>query len=311
MSKSKNTQKQPLIVLVGPTGVGKTAMSLGLAERFMAEIISMDSMQIYTHMDIGTAKATADERAAVPHHLLDFVDPRCDYNTNTFVMDTTRVAHEIAGRGNIPMLVGGTGLYLQALLFGLIDIPAIPPSIREKIQLRITLEGNQVLHDELAVLDPESAQRVHVNDTQRLIRGLEIHAATGVSWSSFLKTQPRSDSEFAPILVGLRREREELYARIERRVDQMLGDGLLDEVKWLLAHGYGPELGPMQSIGYRHMVEFCLGHWSWEEAVRLLKRDTRRYAKRQFTWFRDKGITWFHPDDYPGVEAHVRASLKS
>jgi tRNA dimethylallyltransferase len=309
MLKSQNPQKQPLIVLVGPTGVGKTALSLGIGQQFSAEIISMDSMQIYKYMDIGTAKASAEERAIVPHHLVDFVDPRSDYNTNTFVIDTQRVAQDIADRGNIPMLVGGTGLYLQALLFGLIDIPEIPAAIRENIQHRIDVEGNAVLHEELAAIDPESALRVHINDTQRLIRGLEIHAATGITWSAFLQSQQPPDSAFNPILIGLRRERDELYERINRRVEQMLDEGLLGEVKGLLARGYGPELGSMQSIGYRHMVEFCLGHWSWDEAVRLLKRDTRRYAKRQMTWFRDKGITWFHPDDRSGVEGFVKAAI--
>ncbi len=309
MSQIKKIHKQPLIVLVGPTGVGKTALSLGIAQQFAAEIISMDSMQIYKYMDIGTAKATPAERALIPHHLVDFIDPRCEYNTNTFIQDTKRVAGEIAGRGHIPMLVGGTGLYLQALLFGLIDMPEIPAGIRADIQHRVIAEGNAVLHAELTRIDPASAQRVHVNDTQRLIRGLEIYAATGATWTSFLDRQQEPDDYFAPILIGLRRERDELYARIDRRVDQMLEEGLLEEVQSLLAQGFEPELGSMQAIGYRHMAMFCLGHWPWDETVRLLKRDTRRYAKRQFTWFRDKGITWFHPDDRAGVETFVAESL--
>jgi tRNA dimethylallyltransferase len=305
---------QPLLVLVGPTGVGKTAMSFGLAKRFSAEIISMDSMQVYKYMDIGTAKATTAQRALVPHHLIDFVDPGQEYNTNMFVEDCRRVASEVAGRGNIPLLVGGTGLYLQALLFGLIEIPPVPAIVRQQIQDRIHREGNQVLHDELAGFDPETAQRVHVNDTQRLIRGLEIYQATGKTWSSFLAHQKKQQAEFnsgfAPVLIGLRRERDELYKRIDCRVDQMLEQGLLDEVKALLAKGYGPQLGAMQAIGYKHMAKYCLGYWSYGEAVRLLKRDTRRYAKRQFTWFRDKGITWFHPDKQADVEHFAEQTLQ-
>ncbi len=306
MSKLK---PQPIIVIVGPTGVGKTAMSFGVAKRFSAEIISMDSMQIYKHMDIGTAKATKKERLFIPHHLVDFVEPFTDYNTNTFVKDTKRVVSEIVQRGKRPMLVGGTGLYLQALMFGLIEIPAIPAGVRKKIQYRIKEEGNHVLHAELAQIDSESAVRIHINDTQRLIRGLEIYQATGKTWTSFLKNQPAPKSDFAPILIGLKRNREELYARIEQRIDQMIDEGLLDEVKSLLDQGYGPELLPMQAIGYKHMVQFCLGNWTWDEAVRLWKRDTRRFAKRQFTWFRDKGITWFHPDDLLKVGTFVEMSL--
>ncbi len=300
---------QPLIVIAGPTGVGKTAMSLGVAKLFSAEIISMDSMQIYKYMDIGTAKATLEERALVPHHLVDFVNPRTDYNVNSFVLDAKRVSAEIGRRGNMPMLVGGTGLYLQGLLLGLIDIPEIPFEIRAAIQQRIHNEGNQVLHDELLVYDPQTAERVHVNDTQRLIRGIEIYEATGKTWSYFLDHQQPPSHNFAPVLIGLRRERDELYTRIEQRVDQMLDEGLLDEVKSLLAHGYGPELLPMQSIGYRHMVQFCLGNWTWEQTIRLLKRDTRRFAKRQFTWFRDKDMNWFHPDDIGGVEIFINTAL--
>lgn len=307
MSKIK---KQPLVALVGPTGVGKTTLSLEMAQRFSGEIISMDSMQIYKQLDIGTAKATVAERAKVPHHLVDCIDPRSDYNTNDFVADSRRIIGEINGRGHLPMLVGGTGLYLQGLLFGLIDIPEIPHGVREDLSQRLETEGNQILHDELRRIDPPTAQRVHVNDSQRLIRGLEIYLATGRTWSSFLKEQHEPNHDFAPILIGLRRERDELYQRINGRVEQMLDGGLLGEVEDLLATGCGPELLAMQSIGYRHMVQFCLGRWTWEEAVRLLKRDTRRYAKRQFTWFRDKGLSWFHPDQHQEVELYIAQALK-
>ncbi len=305
---------QPLLVLVGPTGVGKTAMSFSLANHFSAEIISMDSMQVYKHMDIGTAKATKAERALVPHHLIDFIEPTAEYNTNLFVQDCTRVAADIIKRGKLPMLVGGTGLYLQALLFGLIKIPPVPADIRQQIQHRIAEEGNQKLHEELGQFDPETARRVHTNDTQRLIRGLEIYKATGKTWSFFLKKQkdrnPHGEMrKYRPILIGLRRERKGLYERIERRVDEMLEEGLVGEVESLLESGVGVELCSMQSIGYKHMARYCLGDWSYTEAVRLMKRDTRRYAKRQFTWFRDKGITWFHPDAAAEVVLFVEKEL--
>lgn len=305
---------QPILVLVGPTGVGKTAMSFSLANHFSAEIISMDSMQVYKHMDIGTAKATKEERALVPHHLIDFVEPTAEYDTNLFTQDCLRVTADIVRRGKLPMLVGGTGLYLQALLFGLIEIPPIPAAIRRKIQQQVAAEGNQKLHEKLEQFDPETAKRVHCNDTQRLIRGLEIYEATGRTWSSFLDKQRSQNPEgairnYRPILIGLQRERDELYERIERRVDEMLEEGLVAEVRSLLDSGVGVHLCSMQGIGYKHMARYCLGEWSYTEAVRLMKRDTRRYAKRQFTWFRDKGITWFHPDEAAEVTRFVEKEL--
>lgn len=294
--------KQKLIVLAGPTGVGKTELSLGLAERFGAEVVSMDSMQVYKYMDIGTAKPSPSERARVPHHLIDYVEPDEVYHAGRFVRDARRAIADIAARKRLPMLVGGTGLYMKSLLQGVVDLPEIPQQIRNGVASDLSRLGNAALHAELAACDAASAARIHSNDSQRLVRGLEIFRATGIPWSRYLAEQEARQPEFSVLKIGMRRPRSELYARINARVDIMVAQGLVEEVQGLLEMGFGPELGPMQSIGYRHMVNYIEGHWSWEEALRLLARDTRRYAKRQFTWFgRDSHINWFHPYEVEAV----------
>jgi tRNA dimethylallyltransferase len=302
-SPSPCFDKQKIIVLPGPTGVGKTELSLGIAEKFKAEIISMDSMQIYKYMDIGTAKPTQEERCRIRHHLVDYVEPSEAYHVSRFVNDARQAIADISKRGLIPMLVGGTGLYMRGLLEGVFEMPAIPPDITARVRSDMANLGNAALYEELKDCDPQSAARIHPNDSQRLARGLEIYRATGISWSDHLARQRKKSGEFEAIKIGLRRNRDELYQRINTRVDMMIDQGLLAEVEHLLAMGYGPELGAMQSIGYRHMVQYIQGEWSWQEAVTLLARDTRHYAKRQFTWFgRDQAIHWFHPDDRQDIE---------
>ncbi len=302
-SPSPVFKKQKIIVLAGPTGVGKTELSLGLAKRFKAEIISMDSMQIYKYMDIGTAKPTVSERATVPHHLVDYVEPDEDYHVNRFVEDARHAIKDIVHRGYLPMLVGGTGLYMRSLLEGVFEMPEIPSAIRSQVRKELANKGNAQLYKELFTCDPETAARIHENDSQRLARGIEIFRATGKSWTEHQANQQRSHDEFKAVKIGLERDREELYQRINHRVDIMMELGLLAEVQGLLDRGFGADLSPMQSIGYRHMVNYINGSWTMEEALRLLARDTRHYAKRQFTWFgRDKDINWFHPNDYQNIE---------
>ncbi len=286
----------PAIAIIGPTGVGKTALSLAVAERFGCEIVSVDSMQVYRFMDIGTAKASLAERARVPHHLLDVADPDEEYSVARYIEDAAVAIKGIRQRGRSPLLVGGTGLYLRGLSEGLFEMPPCPEPIRQGLRERLAREGAAALHAELARIDPRTAARIHVNDTYRLLRGLEIHQATGVSWSAHL-AQGRQHALLQDILkIGLTWEREFLYQRINQRVGQMVEQGLLAEVRALLDGGYGPELKPMQAIGYRHMVEHLQGLRDWPATVELLARDTRRYAKRQYTWFRrDPAIHWFEP----------------
>jgi len=301
---------EPVLILIGPTAVGKTALSLALAERFSCEIVGLDSMQIYRHMDIGTAKATAEERALVPHHLLDMVDPDEEYHVARYVADATEACRQIIVRGNRPLLVGGTGLYLKGLLEGLFEIPPVPETIRASLNQRLAEEGRAVLFAELSQCDPESAIRIHPNDTHRLLRALEIFQATGRPWSEHLREQQVQPALSNVLQLGLLAERTALYERINLRVEQMVAEGLLAEVEKLLAMGYDPSLKAMQSIGYRHMVQFLQGEWDWDETLFLLARDTRRYAKRQMTWFgNDPDIRWFAPTDtgpiFEGIESFL------
>ena len=302
--------RQPVLVLIGPTAVGKTALSLALAERFSCEIVGLDSMQIYRHMDIGTAKATPEERARVPHHLLDVVDPDEEYHVARYVADATEACRRIIDRGNHPLLVGGTGLYLKGLLEGLFEIPAIPEPVRESLRQRLAKEGRAVLFGELSQCDPESAERIHPNDTHRLLRALEIFQVTGRTWSEHLREQQVQPALTKVLQIGLHCERDVLYERINLRVEQMVAEGLLGEVEKLLAMGYDPSLKSMQSIGYRHMLQFLKGEWDWDETLFLLARDTRRYAKRQMTWFgSDPTIRWFAPTDTAPIFESVSAFL--
>ncbi|MBU1640154.1 MAG: tRNA (adenosine(37)-N6)-dimethylallyltransferase MiaA [Proteobacteria bacterium] len=295
--------KQKIIVLAGPTGVGKTELSLGIAEKFKAEIISMDSMQIYKYMDIGTAKPTQAERSRICHHLVDYVEPDEDYHVSRFVQDARAAIIDINSRGHIPMLVGGTGLYMRGLLNGVFELPDVPAQVREQVRADLKEQGNAMLFQELSRCDPQAASRIHQNDSQRLARGIEIFRTTGIPWTEHLNSQPKKSAEYDVLKIGLHRDRGELYQRINTRVDMMIGQGLLAEVEHLLAQGFGPELGSMQSIGYRHMVNYIQKEWSWQEAVTLLARDTRHYAKRQLTWFgHDNAMHWFHPDDQQSIE---------
>jgi len=307
MNKDDTTiQNHILLVLCGPTAVGKTELSLQIAERFSCEIIGVDSMQVYRHMDIGTAKPTTSERSRIPHYLVDIVNPDKDYTLGTFVRDAKTAIETIYSHKNIPLLAGGTGLYFKGLLNGVFDELAAsqknPDADREKIKQdlrkRLAEEGGGKLHNELAELDPESALRIHPNDVQRILRGLEIYYSTGIPWSKHLANQFQKNMRYNALKIGLTRPRKELYARIDQRVTQMAEQGLLKEVKNLLSMGFDNKLKSMQSLGYRHMINFIEGKWSWEQTLELLARDTRHYAKRQYTWFNnDPEIIWHDVKD--------------
>jgi tRNA dimethylallyltransferase len=297
MSISEAPITTPVLVLIGPTAVGKTSLSLKIAERYSCEIVGLDSMQIYRHMDIGTAKASIEERNQVPHHLIDIVEPDEDYHVARYLADATKACREIIGRGKTPFLVGGTGLYLKGMLQGLFEVGADDEQVRANLKKRLDQEGREVLFAELQAGDPETALRLHKNDSQRLLRALEILEVSGVPWSEHLKQQETKPILANVLQIGLNCDRKKLYQRINLRVQLMVEQGLLAEVEKLMAMGYGGTLKSMQSIGYRHMVNFLEGRWGWDEALELLARDTRRYAKRQFTWFgKDKNIQWFEPE---------------
>ncbi len=310
---SKCTIDCPVIVLVGPTAVGNTALSLQLIKQFDCEIISMDSMQVYRYMDIGTAKPGLDEQARVPHHLIDIVNPDERYDAARFVSDALTAVQAIAERHRIVLLTGGTGLYLKALVEGLFATLPANEEIRNELQARLKVEGRGVLHEELCRVDPESGARIHVNDTQRLLRGLEIYQASGKTWSTLLRRQKKEGKGacFTNIYqIALTCPREQLYVRIEERSREMVKSGLLAEVELLRSQGYSENLPSMQSIGYRHANNFLSGVYDEEQMTNELVRDTRRYAKRQMTWFRrNEQLHWVERSDIDGVAVEVAKHL--
>ena len=274
----------PILMLTGPTAVGKTQCSLDLAERLNAEIISADSRQVYRGLDIGTAKPSPEELSQVPHH---FINERAlgePFSAGIFAQEANERIADILARGKTPLIVGGSTLYLHALKFGLAAIPPIPPNIRQRLNRRLEMEGSQGLFGELQRSDPEYAATLDPTKTQRIVRGLEVYIGTGRPLSSFFKDQPPPPFTYKTIVLN--RPREELYARINRRVDTMLANGLLQETRALLDQGCEPTLNPLRTIGYHESIAHILGHINHEEMTRLMKRNSRRYAKRQITWFK-------------------------
>ena len=289
-----------MISLVGPTAVGKTPVSLNLANALRAEIVSADSMQVYRRMDIGTAKPTAAERAIAPIHLIDIIDPDQDWTLADFQRDGREACLAIERRGNVPLVVGGTGLYVRALTTQL-DIPTVAPNEEFRAQWRqlAAERGNAYLQSELAMIDPEAAARIHVNDVNRLIRALEVHAALGVSISELHAANKASLAGQDAMLIALNyADRRTLYSKIDERVDQMVTEGLVDEVRGLLADGYARGLKAMKSLGYRHMAGYLEGECNLDVAVDRMKCDTRHFARRQLIWFRgDPRVNWVMVDD--------------
>ena len=287
------------IALVGPTAAGKTAVGVLLAARLGAEIVSTDSMQVYRRMDIGTAKPTAEERRQAVFHAIDVTDPDQDWTLADFQMLGENACRAIAGRGWVPLIVGGTGLYVRALTTQL-EIPAAPPDeeLRQRWRTFAETQGNPALLAEVARVDPATAARLHVNDIGRQIRALEVYAATGRTLTELHSENRASRTCESPRLFGLRfADREQLYRRIDSRVDAMLNEGLREEVEKLLEAGYPADLKPMQSLGYRHITAFLRGDCDWKTAVETLKQDTRRFAKRQMIWFRgDPRVHWLDAD---------------
>jgi len=289
-------KKPKVIVICGPTGVGKTAVGIQVAETLGGEIISADSMQIYRYMDIGTAKPTVDEQNRIYHHLIDIVDPEEDFDAVRFAEMAREKVQQLHHRDVLPVVVGGTGLYIKALLQGLFQSNPADPIIRERLMKEAAENGSSRLHDRLQQVDPDTAERLHPNDSYRIVRALETIESTGRSISDHHQDHGFADEPFQALKICLQMDRQRLYDRIDQRVDLMIEAGLVDEVQKLLGMGYTADLKSMQSIGYRHMVDVIEGRLSRAEGVRTLKRDTRRYAKRQFTWFgADQEMHWYEP----------------
>ncbi len=300
----------PIILIAGPTGVGKTALSLDLAVRLRTEIINADSMQVYRFMDIGTAKPTAEERARVQHHLLDVVDPDKPFDAAAYAGLAHPIVRAIHVRGKIPIVVGGTGLYMKVLTRGICQGPVADPAVREMLQRELHAKGLAALHAELKASDPVLGKSLHPHDRQRIIRALEVFRATGIRLSEWQAAHQFETDQYSTIKIFLSRGRDELYDRINRRVFKMMDLGFLEEVRGLLRRGYGPELKPMQSLGYRQLARHLLEGIPLDTAIERIQRDTRHYAKRQMTWFRgDPEFRWMDADDCEAATAWIEARL--
>jgi tRNA dimethylallyltransferase len=280
------SSQKPILIIAGPTAVGKTDASLLLAREQGAEIVSADSMQIYRGMDIGTAKPTPEQRKLVYHHLIDVVDPSQPYSVGDYLRDARTAIDAILSSGGTPMVVGGTGLYIRALMRGLFHGPPADLDLREKLLRKEVENGEGTLYADLARLDPEAAIKIHPNDLRRTVRALEVFYLKERKMSSLQQEHGFKERSHEFRLVFLVRSRSELYPRIEARVDRMLAEGLEEEVKMLMLKGYGTGLVSMQALGYQHFIRYFDGKAGYDETVGLLKRDTKRFAKRQFTWFR-------------------------
>ena len=291
-------KKVPLIILTGPTAVGKTDLSIKIANDLNAEIISADSMQIYEYMDVGSAKVTKEEMRGVTHYMIDEVKPDYSFSVSEFQKRADKYIDEIISKNKLPLITGGTGLYLNSLIYNM-DFAKSNANDKLREELRLELEENGIdyMHNKLKELDEEAANRIHKNNTKRVIRALEV-CLSGEKMNDF-SSDLQFNEKYEPIIVVLNREREHLYERINRRVDIMIENGLEDEVKNLLNMGYSKDLVSMQGIGYKEIIKYLDGEYTYDEAIEIIKRDSRRYAKRQITWFRRyKDAKWFNLDEY-------------
>lgn len=290
-------------VILGPTAVGKTDVAIRLAERWGGEIISADSSAVYRGLDIGSAKPTADEQRRVRFHLIDVADPSEVFTAARFRELALQAMADIQARGKRVLIVGGTGLYLRVLLHGFsLAPPPADPEVRARWKAEVERVGAPALHARLQQIDPLAAARIHPNDVVRITRAFEVYEMTGVPISQW---QQRAAAELPALKIGLTMPREQLYARIDQRVDKMIAQGVLEEVRTLLQNGYNPEQPALKGLGYRHLIGYIQERVSWDEAVRLWKRDTRRFAKRQMTWFRrEPGVHWV--DASLGIEPTAR-----
>lgn len=279
--------KIPVAVIAGATASGKTSLAIELAKRLDGEIISADSMQIYKYMDIGSAKPTAGERALVKHHLIDFLEPSADWSVADYTEAAHRTIAEVVSRGKMPVLAGGTGLYINSVIndvtFGEIDTNY---EIRDELQKIADNDGGERLIEILREFDPVSAQRLHKNNVRRVIRAIEFYRVTGVPISEHQEMTKQTKTRYNPMMFTIEWDREILYERINTRVDMMIADGLVDEVRGLLEMGCTKEMNSMKGIGYKEVIDYLLGEYGFDEMVNLIKQNSRRYAKRQLTWFR-------------------------
>lgn len=303
--------KQPLIILTGPTAVGKTKASIGLAKAINGEIISADSMQVYKYMDIGSAKIRPEEMQEVKHYLVDELEPDEEFNVVRFQQMAKKAMQEIYAKGKVPILVGGTGFYIQAVLYD-IDFQENDEdhSYREGLEQLAKEKGVSYLHQMLAEVDAESAQEIHENNVKKVIRALEYHHQTGQKISAHNAQERQKESPYNAVYFVLNDDRKNLYNRINLRVDQMIEEGLVEEVRGLKERGYKKEMVSMQGLGYKEILDYLDGIYTLEEAVEIIKRDTRHFAKRQLTWFRrERNVEWINKEEFHYDEDLILAEL--
>ncbi|MBN1380311.1 MAG: tRNA (adenosine(37)-N6)-dimethylallyltransferase MiaA [Deltaproteobacteria bacterium] len=302
--------KPRLIFILGPTGIGKTSTAVKLAAPRGGEIISADSMQVYRHMDIGAAKPTPEERSAVRHHLIDCVEPHEPFNASLFIEKARIIIDNLQAAGKPIFIVGGTGLYVKALLGGLFDGPAANADIRSYYKEALKRHGKAYLYDLLKSKDPKAAAATNPGDASRMIRALEVMDLSGESIVDRRESHGFQDRRYEALKLGLSIDRDELYRRISERTDQMIAKGFIEEVRKLIAMGYNETQKPMRSLGYKHISNYLTGQYDLDEAVRLMKRDTRNYAKRQLTWFMaDRDIEWVPYRDLDAMEKKIDAFI--
>ena len=302
-----------ILVIVGPTASGKTRIAVELAQRHNGEVISADSMQIYRTMDIGTAKPTKEEMGGIPHHMIDVADPEEDFSVARYVEMAARCVDDVLERGKLPIVAGGTGLYIDSLLSGRTFAPFSPDSaLRGELERELAEKGGQAMLEALAQVDPEAAQRLHPNDHKRIIRALEVYRSTGKTITQHNRETQAIPPRYNALTIGLAfQDRQAMWRRIDQRVDEMVAAGLEDEVRRLLTSGISPKCTAMQAIGYKEFTQALSGEMTWQEAADVVKLRSRQYAKRQLTWFgRNPNTRWVRWDDPPEFEQGRRASTE-
>ena len=303
-------QRRPLVVLLGPTAVGKSRCGVQVAQHFGTEVLTADSRQVYRGMDIGTDKPTADECQGIPHRLIDLADPDETFNTGWYRRAALAEIDRLYTESRLPFVVGGTGLYIRTLVRGLCPAPPADPEVRAELMQMSQDQGRDRLHAELIRVDPETAARLHPNDEAKVMRALEVYRLSGQPMSAVQRDHGFQEAPFSTLLIGLQRSKEELYRRIEERIDWQLAHGMVQETRVLLDRGYRRDGGAMTGLGYRHVAAHVSGECDYAEMVRLFKRDTRRFAKRQMTWFRkEPGVHWILVERDEPFERIVRGII--
>lgn len=304
-------RRKPLVVILGPTAVGKSRVAVEVAKRLDSDILTADSRQVYRGMDVGTDKPPVAARQGIAHHLIDLVEPDEPFNAGLFQRHATQLIEGLHQRRRLPLVVGGTGLYVRILLQGLCDAPPSDPAVRAQFCEEAREQGPSHMYERLASVDPVTAAKLHPGDISKIIRALEVLHLSGVPMSSFQAGHGFTERPFSALVIGLNRERTHLYRRIEERIDWQLANGLLEETRDLLARGYRRNATAMTGLGYRHVAAHLAGEYDWAEMVRLFKRDTRRFAKRQMTWFRrESEATWLMLEEAEPLEETAARAMR-